>query len=152
MWFLLNCNNITFQDKIYKTQSERVRSCILVVEPEWTNIVWQKYKFLNINFSPRKLMRRFACIYSATLANDAMCNRLTGLSRGGRSVPQSTRLDAVTHAICRVWSQTEEGSKWACGIPQDTTHSATRHARRPSNRPSGRTEPGPVWQSPRRLL
>jgi len=46
----------------------------------------------------------------ATLVDDAMCNRLKGLSRGGRSVAQS-RLNAATLALRCVWSQTEEESK-----------------------------------------
>jgi len=40
-----------------------------------------------------------------------MCNRLIALSRGRRSIAQSTRLNAAMLALCRVWSQTEEELK-----------------------------------------
>src|SRR6218665_1618834 len=80
--------------------------------------------FLNLKFSPRRLPRRSAYICpaalnscsQATLDDDAMLSRLIGLSRGGRSVAQLTRLSADTLAAPE--AKRKKGRSGGCDIPR----------------------------------
>ena len=115
------------------------------------------YNFLNIKFSPWRLLRRSAYICpaalnscsQATLVNDAMFSRLIGLSQGERLLPSQPGL-VLIHLPCVAFeAKRKEGPRPAriitTSIQPHNLFSAARHVRRSSNRPRCRTEPGPTW-------